>query len=53
MNSLLDGSIEAFEIFSYKLIDDNNKLNEEFEAWLIALGKRDELNNWKQNLKIA
>lgn len=53
MNSLLDGSTEAFENFSYKLIDNDNKLNEEFEAWLIALGKRDELNNWKQNLKTA
>lgn len=53
MNSLLDESIEEFESFSYKLIDDNNKLNEEFEAWLIALGKRNELENWKQNLKSA
>lgn len=53
MNSLLDDSIEAFESFSYKLIDDNNKLNEEFEAWLIALGKRNELEIWKQNLKSA
>lgn len=53
MNSLLDDSTEAFENFSNKLIDNDNKLNEEFEAWLIALGKRDELNNWKQNLKTA
>lgn len=53
INSLLDGSTEAFENFSYKLIDNDKKLNEEFEAWLIALGKRDELNNWKQNLKTA
>lgn len=53
MNSLLDDSTEAFENFSNKLINDDNKLNEEFEAWLIALGKRDELNSWKQNLKTA
>ena len=53
MNSLLDDSTEAFENFSNKLIDNDNKLNEEFEAWLIALGKRDELNNWKHNLKTA
>ena len=53
MKFLLDDSTEAFEIFSYKLIDSDNKLNEEFEAWLIALGRRDELNNWKQNLKTA
>ncbi|MBR3745418.1 MAG: hypothetical protein IKN27_00470, partial [Selenomonadaceae bacterium] len=53
MNSLLDDSIETFENFSYKLTDNDNKLTEEFEAWLIALGKRDELNNWKHNLKTA
>ena len=53
MNSLLDDSAEAFENFAYKLTDNDNKLNEEFEAWLIALGKRNELENWKQNLKTA
>lgn len=52
MNILIDDSIEAFENFSGNLIDNNNKLNEEFEAWLIALGKRDELNSWKQNLQM-
>ena len=52
MNSLIDESTEEFEKFSTHLIDSNNKLNEEFEAWLIALGKRDELNDWKQNLQM-
>lgn len=52
MNTLIDDSIESFEKFSSHLIDNNNKLNEEFEAWLIALGKRNELNNWKQNLQM-
>lgn len=53
MNSLLDDSMETFEKFCYKLINKENSLNEEFEAWLIALGKRNELNAWKQNLKSA
>lgn len=53
MNSLLDDSAEVFENFAYKLTDNDNKLNEEFEAWLIALGKRTELENWKQNLKTS
>ena len=50
MNDLLDDSTEAFEEFCFKLIDADNNLNEEFEAWLIALGKRRELQTWKQNL---
>lgn len=50
MNALLDDSAEAFEEFCFNLIDSDNNLNEEFEAWLIALGKRNELQTWKQNL---
>ena len=53
MNALIGESVEKFEQFCYKLIDSNNKLSEEFEAWLIALGKRNELNSWKQNLQTA
>ena len=53
MDNLLGDSVKTFEEFCYKLIDNKNALNEEFEAWLISLGKRNELNNWKQNLKTA
>lgn len=53
MNSLPDDSADVFENFAYNLTDNDNKLNEEFEAWLIALGKRNELKNWKQNLKTS
>ena len=53
MNNLLGDSAATFEEFCYKLIDNKNALNEEFEAWLISLGKRNELNNWKQKLKTA
>ena len=53
MNDLLDDSTEAFEEFCFNLINADNNLNEEFEAWLIALGKRNELQTWKQNLKTA
>ena len=51
MNNLLKNSADTFENFCYKLIDGDNNLNEEFEAWLIAIGKRAELNNWKNNLR--
>ena len=53
MNFLLNNSESNFENFCDKLMDDNNKLNVEFESWLIALGKRNELENWKQNLKAS
>ena len=53
MNFLLSSSESNFENFCNKLMDDNNKLNVEFESWLIALGKRNELENWKQNLKAS
>lgn len=53
MNTLLRLSMADFEKFCYKLINDKNALNEEFEAWLIALGKRDELKSWRQSLQIA
>jgi hypothetical protein len=53
MNQLLENSADTFEKFCYKLIDSDNNLNEEFEAWLIAIGKRAELNTWKNNLKNA
>ena len=53
MNNLLGDSFATFEEFCYKLIYSKNALNEEFEAWLISLGKRNELNSWKQNLKTA
>ena len=53
MNTLLRRSVADFEKFCYKLISDKNVLNEEFEAWLIALGKRGELSSWRQRLQIA
>ena len=53
MDELLNESAEKFDKFCHKLIYDTNTLNAEFESWLIALGKRKELNDWKQNLKIA
>ena len=50
MKSLLDSSYEAFETFCHRMIDYNNTLDVQLEAWLIALGKRNELENWRRNL---
>lgn len=51
MNNLLENSADSFENFCYRLIDSDNNLNDEFEAWLISIGKRAELNNWKNTLR--
>ena len=50
MKGLLDSSYEEFEDFCHKLIDYDDTLDVQFEAWLIALGKRKELESWKKQL---
>lgn len=50
MQALLDSSYEAFEDFCHTLIDYDDNLDVQFEAWLIALGKRKEIKAWRDNL---
>lgn len=50
MKGLLDSSYEEFEDFCHEMIDYDNTLNVQLEAWLIALGKRKELQNWRKQL---
>lgn len=50
MKELLDSSYENFEDLCHKLIDYDDTLDVQFEAWLIALGKRKELNEWRKAL---
>lgn len=52
MKSLLDSSYEEFEDFCHMLIDYDDTLDVQFEAWLIALGKRKELDAWRHSLNI-
>lgn len=51
MKELLDSSYEEFEKFCHKLIDYDDTLDEQLEAWLIALGKRKELKAWRKGLQ--
>jgi len=51
MKQLLDSSYEEFQSFCHKLIDFNNNLDVQFECWLIALGKRKELEQWRNSLE--
>lgn len=50
MKELLDSSYEEFEDFCHSLIDYDDTLDVQLEAWLIALGKRNEIAKWKQSL---
>ena len=49
MNNILVKSYDAFEAFCCKLIDSNDVLDAQFEAWLIALGKSNEIDGWRKN----
>lgn len=50
MKSLLDSSYEEFEDFCHGLIDYDDTLDVQLEAWLIALGKSKELEAWRIQL---
>lgn len=50
MKGLLDSSYEEFEEFCHSMIDYDDTLDVQLEAWLIALGKRNELRVWREQL---
>lgn len=50
MKGLLDSSYEEFEDFCHSMIDYDDTLDVQLEAWLIALGKRKELDAWRHSL---
>lgn len=52
MKGLLDSSYEEFEDFCHSLIGYDDTLDVQLEAWLIALGKRKELESWRSGLAI-
>lgn len=50
MKGLLDSSYEEFEDFCHLMIDYDDTLDVQLEAWLIALGKRKEIDAWRHSL---
>lgn len=50
MKDLFDSSYEEFEDFCHKMLGYNDILDVQLEAWLIALGKRKELDSWRRQL---
>lgn len=53
MNTLLSSSYDELKSFCGKLIDDNDTLDLRFEAWLVSLGKRKEINEWRSRITSA
>lgn len=51
MKDLLDDSYEKFETVCHNLIDYDDNLDVQFESWLLALGKKKELNAWRENIR--
>jgi hypothetical protein len=50
IKGLFEISYEEFKRFCYKLVDHNNNLDVSLESWLIAIGKRKELDVWRRVL---
>lgn len=46
LSGVLDKSYDDFESLCFKLLGTDKKLMPQFEAWLIALGKSDEVTKW-------
>jgi hypothetical protein len=51
MREQLEGSYEAFERLCHKLVDFDNNLDVQLEMWLIAIGKHQELENWRSLMR--
>lgn len=51
MKELLEQSYEKFESACHKLIDYEDNLDVQFESWLLALGKKKELDSWRETIR--
>lgn len=49
LHSLLSSSEQEFEGLCDQIIDRTGTLSEQFEAWLITLGKHEELQKWRMS----
>lgn len=47
----LNCSYDEFECLCHDLIDGSDNLDIQFESWLLALGKKDEIDNWRNELQ--
>ena len=47
MNAVLQYSFNSFESLCHRLIDHDGNLDYQFETWLIAIGKQNEISKWR------
>ncbi len=52
MGNLLDGSLESLQEFCHNMLGYDNTLDPQLEAWLIAQGKRKELERWRSTMSL-
>ena len=50
LSNTLDKNYESFEKLCFELLGEDKKLMPQFEAWLIALGKGNEVKKWYETL---
>ncbi len=50
MRSVLDESYDRFESLCHQLIDYDGNLDFQLETWLIAIGKQNEIDKWRQSM---
>lgn len=50
MRSVLDDSFDSFESLCHKLVGYDGQLDFQLETWLIAIGKRKELETWRESI---
>lgn len=51
LKKALDRSYDEFEKLCHDLIDYNDNLDAQFESWLLALGKKNEIEQWRKGLQ--
>lgn len=49
--NLLNKSVDLFNAFCERLISDNDVLDVQFESWLISLGNREKISQWRLALQ--
>ena len=49
----LDQSYEEFDVFCRKLLNEKNELDIQFECWLVALGKKQAVEEWQKEMTVA
>lgn len=50
MKKLVDESFDEFQELCHSLVDYDGNLDCQFESWLMALGKRKEIEHWRQTV---